>query len=80
MQPKPNTLVKKGTDKSKSHRQVQKSASLPYRHPHPTITVHFKHPSGHSPFLFMRKKCNAIGQDKTAMSATAATWRKGAVT
>lgn len=28
----------------------------------------------------MRKKCNAIGHERIAIRATAATWRKGAVT
>lgn len=28
----------------------------------------------------MRKKCNAIGQERTVNSETAPTWRKGAVT
>lgn len=32
------------------------------------------------PVLFMRKKCNAIGQERTVMSEAAPTWRKGAVT
>lgn len=31
-------------------------------------------------FLFMRKKCNAIGQERIAIRETAPTWRKGAVT
>lgn len=39
-----------------------------------------KYSSGFLPFLFMRKKCNANGQERIAISETAATWRNGAVT
>lgn len=33
-----------------------------------------------SPFLFMRKKCIAIGQERIVITEVATTWRKGAVT
>lgn len=34
----------------------------------------------HVPLLFMRKKCKAIGQDRSVISETPPRWRKGAVT
>lgn len=40
----------------------------------------YKHLPSYLPFLFIRKKCNAIGQERIAIRATAATCRKGAVT